>query len=136
MNNREQCEATARLADAVQFRQAAGGHWYPDLLVDRHALTLAKAAYRPLKDRDTVLTQLSGVCFCQFNTPPLGRRQEAERIVTAYRERQVSLDLIRARRALSAKEQARADLIARQLDELEDPCAEVLDAAATILQGI
>jgi hypothetical protein len=46
------------------------------------------------------------------------------------------LDLIRARRALSAKEQARADLIARQLDELEDPCAEVLDAAAISLQGI
>jgi hypothetical protein len=37
---------------------------------------------------------------------------------------------------LSAKDQARADLIARQLDELEDPCAEALDAAATILQGI
>ena len=136
MNNQERCEATDRLDDAIQFRQAAGGSWYPDLLVDRHALHLAGVEYRPMRSRDAILIQLSGICFCQFNTPPLGRRQEAERLVAAYRERKESLDLIRAKRRLSKAERTRAYIVARQLGELEDPCAEVLDTAATILKSI
>ena len=128
--------ARERLADAVHFRQAGGGYWYPDLPVDRNALHLAKVEFRPMRSEDEILTQLSGVCFCQFNAPPLGRKHEAERIAAAYRERQVSLDLIRMKRPLNAKEQARADIIAAQLGELKNPTAEVLDAAAKVLQTI
>ena len=67
-----------RLADAIQFRQKGGDYWYPDTLTDRNAIRLSKITYKPAKDPDEVLRQFSGVCFCQFNTPPLGRRHAGQ----------------------------------------------------------
>jgi len=79
MFNHEIQPAFDRLADAIQFRQKGGGYWFPDTLTDRNAIRLSKIAYKPTKDPDDVLRQFSGVCFCQFNTPPLGRRRPCQR---------------------------------------------------------
>jgi hypothetical protein len=64
--------AAQRLADAIQFRQK-GGYWFPDLTVDRNAITLAKIRYKPSKSEDEVLAQFANVAFVQFNEPPLGQ---------------------------------------------------------------
>lgn len=65
--------ASERLADAIQFRQMGGGYWFPDTLTDRNAIRLSKVTYQPARSEDDVLGQFAGVCFCQFNTPPLGK---------------------------------------------------------------
>jgi len=104
--------------------------------VDRHAIALTGVKWEPQRTEDETLHLFSGVAFCQFNTPPLGRNSEAKAVVASYRERKVSLDLIRSKRPLSAKEAERAAVIDDQLAELEYPSAEVLDAAKEILKRI
>lgn len=136
MNNKELADATARLADAVHFRQATGGWWYPDLLVDRHALTLAGVPFRPCKTEDGILALCATAAdsfTCQFDTPPLGRRLEAAQTVDAFLERAESLRLIGEKRALSVDETAKAIVYAAQLEELDHPTAEVLDDSKKIL---
>jgi hypothetical protein len=127
MFDREVVPAHQRLADAIQFRQMGGGYWQPDTLTDRNAMRLSGVTYRPSRDPDAVLQQFSGVCFCQFNTPPLGRRMEAERLVTAYRQRQAQLDAKPEWTEADHDEYAR---ITAQLDELRRPDADTLDRAA------
>jgi len=127
MFNHELLPARQRLADAIQFRQMGGGYWHPDRLTDRNAVRLSGVTYRPAKDADDVLRQFSGVCFCQFNMPPLGRREEAARLVAAYRQRQASLD---AKPAWTDADHDEYALVLTQLDELQHPSAEVLATAA------
>jgi hypothetical protein len=66
------------------------------------------------KQKDDILQQLAGVCFCQFNAPPLGRKQEAEKLTMQCRQRQQDF--------------------AKLLDDLEQcPNAETLDRAKNLL---
>ncbi|MEN6558547.1 MAG: hypothetical protein ABFC54_10250 [Thermoguttaceae bacterium] len=117
MTIREVEEGTERIDDAIQFRQKGGGYWYPDTTTDRNALRLLNVTLRPSKSADDVLTQLSGRCFCQFNTPPLGRNTEAAAL------------LDRCRDAAGARPE-----LVELLDNLTVfPDAETLDRAAEIL---
>lgn len=63
MFNREIDEADTRAKDAIRFRRKGGGYYCPDLLVDRNALKLLKVQYKPTKDADNVLEQLSGLAW-------------------------------------------------------------------------
>jgi hypothetical protein len=137
MFQRERAEAAARLDTAIRFRQKGGGYWYPDTNIDRCAIELAGVkTFKPAKTPDEMLTQLSGVAFCEFLTPPLLRRQEAFATRKAFQERKAALDALRSDRPLSDNEQERAALIDAQLDELEFSSAEVLDMAAEVLNTL
>ena len=117
MFNREVEEATERLDDAVQFRQKGSGYWYPDTTTDRNALHLLGVTFRPSKSADDVLTQLADKCFCQFNTPPLGRNNEAAALTD------------RCRAAVAERSE-----LAELFDNLTVfPDAETLDRAAATL---
>ena len=67
MSHDEAQAARARLADAIQFKRKGGVYWYPDLLVDRHAIDLLGITYHPKKDEDEIITQFSGIAWIQFN---------------------------------------------------------------------
>ena len=58
--------AINRLVDAVQFKRK-GGLWFPDMLVDRRAVSLSGVKFKPSEDADEILEQFTGVCFLQFN---------------------------------------------------------------------
>ena len=123
MFNFELEPAFGRLDDAVQFRQKGGGYWYPDTPTDRDAIRLTKVTFRPAKTEDEVLTQFSGVCFCQFNAPPLGSVKEAA-------------DLTERCRAALTEENLpeRREVLASLLDDLIGyPAAATLDLAARTL---
>ena len=122
MFNFELEPAFARLDDAVQFRQMRGW-WYPDTAADRNAIRLTKVAFRPAKTEDEILTQFPGVCFCQFNAPPLGRVKEAA-------------DLTERCRAALTEENLpeRREVLASLLDDLIGyPAAATLDLAVAML---
>jgi hypothetical protein len=137
MNNRDRAEATARLADAIQFRQAAGNRWYPDLLVDRHAIALTGVKWEPQRSEDETLTMFSGVAFCQFNTPPQGRNSEAKATV-ASSPRAPSIACLDSRQRRPERQGRRAgrpDCRATRRPGIPE-VAEVLDTAKEILKRL
>ncbi len=134
MFNHEVAEATVRLDTAIRFRQAGGGYWYPDTTTDRNAIKLAGVkTFKPTKTEDEMLTQLSGVAFCEFLTPPLGRKQEAERLVAAFQAQKAAYD---AAEPLSDRDYKRRAICEVALEQLEYATAERLDVAGNILKMI
>lgn len=130
MTEREVAEATTRRYRAIQFRQKGNGYWHYDTLTDRNAGKLTGVNFRPRLTEDEVLTDFSGVAFCQFNTPPLSRAQEARDLTAAYQRRKEALAAIAAQRPLDDAEQRTSTLVDYWLAELIDyPSAEVLDSA-------
>lgn len=131
MFEREIVEATGRLDRAIQFRQKGSGFWHYDTPTDRNAGKLAGVNFCPRLTEDEVLADFSNVAFCQFNTPPLGRAQEAKDLTAAYQRRQAALAAIAEQRPLDDAEQRTSTLVDHWLAELNDyPSAEVLDSAA------
>jgi hypothetical protein len=131
MFNTERAEATVRLDTAIRFRQMGGGYWYPDTTTDRNAIKLAGVkTFKPTKTEDEILTQLSGVAFCEFLTPPLGRNSEKAALVTAFQARQTAY----AAQPLSDRDAKRLAIVETALEQLEYPTAEAIDAAAHILE--
>jgi hypothetical protein len=117
MFNHEIQPARERLADAIQFRQTTDGYWFPDELVDRNARTLTKIRTPMTKSEDEILAAFSGVCFCQFNTPPLLRNRETDALRLGFK-------------ALLGTEHGA--VATEQLEELEYPSWEVLKVANEI----
>jgi len=133
MFNSELAEATVRLDTAIRFRQMGGGYWYPDTTTDRNAVKLAGVkTFKPTKTEDEMLTQLSGLAFCEFLTPPLGRKQEAAALLASFQERKAAYD---AAGPLNDRDAKRLALVETAIEELtEYPTAEAIDAAAHILE--
>ena len=135
MFNSEIAEATVRLDAAIRFRQKGGGYWYADTTTDRNAITLAGVKdFHPAKTEDEILTQLSGVAFCEFLTPPLGRNREAASLVAAFQAQKAAYDA--AEQPLSDRDYKRRAICEVALEQLEYATAERLDVAGNMLKMI
>jgi hypothetical protein len=135
MFNSELAEATVRLDSAIRFRQKGGGYWYADTNIDRCAITLSGVKdFRPAKTEDEILTQLSGVAFCEFLTPPLGRNSEKAALVTAFAAQKAAYDA--APQPLSDRDYKRRAICETALEQLEYATAETLDVAGNMLKMI
>ncbi len=61
MFQREANEAGHKIRSGfIEFRRKAG-YWAPNLLTDRHAMTLLKVCYRPTKSADDVIAQFASL---------------------------------------------------------------------------
>ncbi len=135
MFNSELAAATVRLDTAIRFRQKGGGYWYADTNIDRCAITLAGVKdFHPAKTEDEILTQLSGVAWCEFLTPPLGRNREAASLTAAFQAQKAAYDA--ALQPLSDRDYKRRAICETALEQLEYATAEAIDAAGNMLKMI
>ncbi len=128
-------EATIRLDTAIRFRQKGGGYWYPDTTTDRNAIHLTGLkTFKPTRTEDEMRTQLSGLAFCEFCTPPLLRNRETASLVAAFAAQKAAYDA--APQPLSDRDAKRRAICEVALEQLEYATGETIDVAANMLRMI
>jgi hypothetical protein len=81
-----------------------------------------------------MLTQLSGLAFCEFCTPPLLRNRETASLVAAFAAQKAAYDA--APQPLNDRDYKRRAICETALEQLEYPTAETLDVAGNMLRMI